>query len=243
MKSDLRKILGTITGSLGLFGLFLSAGTQSALAAESSLQADIIIPVEVVDVCSWALAGAPETITLTPPEGVKYEGAELDISYTFEGLVLGLSGRQDPLTATAGASTDCSFYENILNAQVDFQLTDSATFIAKYGSDIHDPDMNFNLSLERPLRLAAERTLGCISNPTFVVATSGSFYNLEQSPFSLVTSSTSQNAFIAGQGPRCPIGLTLSVTLPASSGIPLGAGYDYSFTGPSLTIQLTGTGN
>ena len=237
MKSYVRKIVGTISGSLGLFGLFLSAGTPSALAA------DLVIDVEVVDVCSWRLAGVPDKITLTPPEGVKYEGAELDMSYTFEGLVLGLTGQRDPLTVIDGNSTNCSRYENVANVQVDFQLAESATFVAKYGAGLPDPALNFNLSEEWPLRLAAERTLGCIGNANFDVGTSKSFYDLTDTPWILVTSSTNPNSFIEGQGPRCPIGASLSVTLPESDGVPLGAGYDYTFTGPALTIQLSGTSN
>ena len=237
MKSNVRKIVGTISGSLGLFGLFLTAGTPSALAA------DIVIDVEVVDVCSWRLVGVPEKITLTPPDGVKYEGAELDMSYTFEGLVLGLTGQRDPLTVIDGASTNCSRYENVADVQVDFQLAESTAFVAKYGAGLPDPAMNFNLSSQRPLRLAAERTLGCINNATFDVGTSKSFYNLADTPWSLVNTFTSPNSFIEGQGPRCPIDVSLAVTLPASEGIPLGAGYNYTFTGPALTIQLSGTSN
>ena len=237
MKSDLRKIIGTITGSVGLFGLFLSAGTPSALASE----VDIEISVEVVDVCSWDLVGVPATITLTPPEGVKYEGTPLDVSYTFEGLILGLTGEQDLLTVE-GPSTNCSMYDNIVDAQVSFKLTGSNTFVARYGAGTPDPAMNFNLSEESALELTAQPAAGC-SPPTFVVSTSTSFYNLTQSPFSLVTSFIRQNPFIEGQGPRCPIGLSLSVTLPASAGIPLGAGYDYSFTGPSLIIELSDLSN
>jgi len=237
LKSHVRKIIGTISGLLGLFGLFLSAGTPSALAA------DIVIDVEVVDVCSWRLAGVPDKINLTPPEGVKYEGAELDMSYTFEGLVLGLTGQRDPLTVIDGTSTNCSRYENVANVKVDFQLAESNSFVAKYGAGLPDPALNFDLSSERSLRLAAERTLGCINNANFNVETSKSFYSLEDTPWSLVTSSTSPNSFIEGQGPRCPIGASLAVTLPASDGVPLGAGYDYTFTGPAFTIQLSGTGN
>jgi hypothetical protein len=237
LKSELRKLIGTISASLGFFGLFLAAGTPSALAAE------VVIPVEVVDVCSWNLAGTPKKITLTAPDGVKYEGAELDMSYTFEGLVLGLAGQRDPLTAIDGTSTNCSRYSNEVNAQVDFQLAESATFVAKYGAGLNDPDMTFNLSSTRPLRLEAEPTLGCNNDPTFDVGISKSFYNLADTPWSLVSSFASPNSFFQGQGPRCPIGLSLSVTLPPSEGTPLGAGYDYTFTGPALTIQLSGTSN
>ena len=224
---------GSGAASLSVLGIAIALAVPVANAAEVSAQ------INVTDNCAWALAGAPEEISLYAGEGVKYEGAELPMSYVFSGLGLGLAGSQGGQSANQGDSTECSFYSDVKNPKVELSLDTTSRFFATYGGgSTRDSLMDFSLTAEKPLSFTATALDSCLEDPRFSVASFESMYATEMTPWKLIETNTVRNLFDPAVNQRCGIGLLMELLIPAYDGTPAGAGSNYSFAGPGLTISL-----
>ena len=222
---------------LGIFGIS-ALGLTLAVSVGTANAADVSAKIDVVDGCAWALAGAPEEISLSAGEGVKYEGAELSMSYEFSGLSLGLAGSQGSQSANQGDSTECSFYSDVKNSKIELSLKTTSQFTATYGGSSRDSLMDFGLTAEKPLSFKATALDSCLEDPRFSVASFESMYATGMTPWKLIETNTVQNIFDPAVNQRCGIGLLMELLIPAYDGTPAGAGSNYSFAGPGLTISL-----
>lgn len=225
-------------GSLCLALPFLGIAVSATPANATSVNASI----DFTDGCDWVLTGVPETIELTSADGSKYEGAELQMSYDFADLSLGLTGALNPETATANDSTNCSFYSNIANVKIDFTLTTTEKFSASYGPNVRDPLMDFYLTSSNPLVLTSGDLVAC-EVPTFSVDyLNKGFSQVDGVGWTLATTSTDKNLRSTAANVRCDLGVSLGIKIPAYEGTPKGAGVGYSFGGPGLIIALSPIG-
>ena len=227
---------GVGVASLSVLGLAVALAVPVANAAEVSAQ------VNVIDGCAWALAGAPEEINLTAGEGVKYEGEALPMFYIFSSLSLGLAGSQGSLSANQGDSSECSFYSDIKNSKVELSLNTTSQFTATYGGSNRDSLMDFGLTAEKPLSFTATALDSCPTDPRFSVASFESMFTNKMTPWNLIQTNTVQNIFDPAVNQRCGVGLLMELLIPAYEGVPAGAGTNYNFSGPSLTISLLNVG-
>jgi hypothetical protein len=222
---------------LAIFGIS-ALGLTLAVSVATANAADVSAQINVIDGCAWALAGAPEEINLSAGEGVQYEGAELSMSYLFSSLSLGLAGSQGSQSANQGDSTECSFYSDVKNSKVELSLDTTSQFSATYGASTRDSLMDFGLTAEKPLSFTATALDSCPEDPRFSVASLESMYTTKMSPWNLIETNTVQNLFDPAVNQRCGIGLLMELLIPAYDGVPAGAGSNYSFAGPGLTISL-----
>ena len=222
--------------SLSVLGLAVALAVPVANAAEVSAQ------VNVIDGCAWALAGAPEEINLTAGEGVKYEGAALPMFYIFSSLSLGLAGSQGAQSANQGDSSECSFYSDVKNSKVELSLTTTSQFTATFAGGTRDPLMDFSLAADAPLSFTATALDRCPADPRFSVSSFQGMYSTGMTPWKLIETNTVQNIFDPAVNQRCGVGLLMELLIPAFEGVPAGAGTNYNFSGPSLTISLLNVG-
>jgi len=220
---------GLIALSLPLMMLAISSPGANAASVQSS--------VDAIDHCKWQIAGAPEVIALSSE--TKYEGAALTVSDTLEDITIGISGSLEPQTAISGESKDCSFYNNRETAAVTFALEGQANFDAEFGpgeTKTPDTDMNFDLSTENTLDVITD-----ISACTDFDATDINFSALTEATTAFGIANTNiDNKYVgsASGSERCNPTITVSVDIKASTKVPKGAGQNYSFSGPSLIINL-----
>lgn len=224
--------LGLTIFGVSALGLALATSMATANAAEVTAQ------VNMIDGCAWALAGAPDEITLTAGEGVKYQGAEIQMFYIFSSLSLGLAGSQGSQSANQGDSSECSFYSDVKNSKVELSLNTTSQFTATYGGSNRDSSMDFSLSAENPLSFTATALDNCPTDPRFSVASFEGMFTTTMTPWNLIQTNTVQNLFDPAVNQRCGIGLLMELLIPAYDGVPSGAGSSYSFAGPGLTISL-----
>jgi len=222
--------------SLSVLGLAVALAVPVANAAEVSAQ------VNVIDGCAWALAGAPEEINLTAGEGVKYEGAALPMFYILSNLSLGLAGSQGAQSANQGDSSECSFYSDVKNSKVELSLTTTSQFTATFAGGTRDPLMDFSLTADAPLGFTATALDRCPADPRFSVSSFQGMYSTGMTPWKLIETNTVQNIFDPAVNQRCGVGLLMELLIPAYEGVPAGAGTNYNFSGPSLTISLLNVG-
>lgn len=218
---------GIAAACLPLMMVAISVPAASANTGVSS-------EVDAIDKCAWQLGGFSSDLTLLTDDGEKYEGVALGVSATITGLTLGLSGYLAPEgAASGGTSTECSFYNAKEQGQAEFKLATADTFQATFGaSNTDDDDMDF--SLTDGGGLAVEANVSGCSGFTNNDAAFTAVNDLEE----IFLKSTVDNIYGAGLAPKCSPDILVSTTIPASSGAPAGAGQDYSFTGPELTITL-----
>ena len=232
MNKEKKAAAGLLALSIPMMMLAFSAPAAQAVDVESTVAA--------IDSCAWQFAGTPTSLALEPADaGAKYEGTALTVSDSFTGLVLGLSGAASTATATDGTSTECSFYNDLKTAAIQVELATSATFTATYGaSNTADTDMNFTIGVSNPLDVIADVTAcgtgWADTDINFTALTSATdLFELD--------SASVENKYVAGAGERCSPSVEVEVTIPASSGIPAGAGQDYNFSGPSILITKAET--
>lgn len=225
------------TSGLATIGLSV-LGISFALSLPAANATEVTAEVRAIDGCSWAIAGSPEEINLTAGDGVKYEGAELGMSYSFSGLSLGLAGSQDSQSANEGDSSECGFYSDIKNSQIEVTLTTTNQFTASYGSGTRDALMDFGLTGDNPLTFTATRVQSCLGDPQFTLASSTDMTEVSIVPWKLIETNTLNNDYDPAVNQRCGINLRMDVKIPAFDGVPSGAGSSYSFTGPAITIAL-----
>lgn len=218
---------GLAAACLPLMMVAISVPAASANTGVSS-------EVDAIDRCAWVLGGFSSDLTLLTAGGAKYQGVALSVSSTITGLTLGLSGYLAPEgAASGGTSTECSFYNAKKQGQAEFKLATADTFTASYGtSNTADTDMDFSLAEGGGLGVEADVS-GC-TDFTSNDAAFTAINDLEE----IFLKSTVDNIYGGGAAPKCSPDILVSTTIPASAGAPAGAGQDYSFTGPELTITL-----
>ena len=228
--------LGLTIFGVSALGLALATSMATANAAEVTAQ------VNAIDGCAWALAGAPDEINLSAGEGVKYEGAALPMFYIFSSLSLGLAGSQGAQSANQGDSSECSFYSDVKNSKVELSLTTTSQFTATFAGGTRDPLMDFSLAADAPLSFTATALDTCPADPRFSVSSFQGMYSTGMTPWKLVETNTVQNILDPAVNQRCRVGLLMELLIPAFEGVPAGAGTNYNFSGPSLTISLLNVG-
>jgi hypothetical protein len=221
------KTLGAGILALALPALLLSANAVGANAAT------VTSTVAAIDACAWQLSGAPTSVVLTSADSALYKGAALEVLDTDASTILGLAGGAGQASAISGDSTECSFYNDILSDGVDVAISGNE-FVASWtnGSDetILDTDMDFALvTSDNELSIAVTETCGDEFTSTSAVFSASGTENL-------LGTSTISNLNAAAANVRCDFALAFSVDIPATSGVPAGAGFGYSFTGPTLTF-------
>lgn len=230
MKKNNSLAAGVIALSLPLMMLAISTPGANAATVSSS--------VEAIDVCEWEMAGAPASLNLTSDS--LYEGAALSVSSSISSLTVGLSGSQSA-TAISGTSTKCSFYNNREAADVTFELTTADEFTATYGpSNLPDEDMDFTLEDGGGLDIEADLT-GCAADYT---TTAINFREITAATRLLgLPGEAVENKYTgsASGSERCTPTITIGIDVKESSAVPAGAGLSYSFSGPSLIIDLDTT--
>lgn len=214
--------------------LMMVAISVPAASADTGVSSEV----DAIDRCAWVLGGFSSDLTLLTDGGAKYQGVALSVSATITGLTLGLSGYLAPEgAASGGTSTECSFYNAQKQGQAEFKLATADTFTATYGtSNTPDADMDFTLTQGGGLGIEAD-----VSGCTDFTNTDASFTAIATDATGLeeiFLKSTVNNIYGAGVAPKCSPDIVVSTTIPASAGAPAGAGQDYSFTGPELTITL-----
>lgn len=230
MKKNNKLAAGLVAMSLPLMMVAIATPAANADLSVSST-------VTAIDQCEWQMAGVPESLALLPEvAGAKYEGTEMVVTASLSNIVLGLSGKAAAEYATAGDSTECSFYNATKSASVTAALTGSATVVAKYGPELTaDSAMNFDLSESRPLGIST--VLGACEADGWT-STALALYTVDaaSAAFGLPGASV-ENKYAAQAGERCNPDIGVSLTIKASTGAPAGAGKIYSFSGPSLKIS------
>ena len=228
-----RKTLGAGILCLALPALLLSATSVGANAADPSA---VTSEVTAIDACVWQLTGAPTKVVLKSAGGALYKGEALEVLFNDASTILGLSGGADPDSATSGASVDCSFYNNILLDGVSVKI-DGLLFAASWtnadSEAVDDTDMNFSL-VETTNELSVAVTESC--DEAFTSVNAGFF---AATTLGIMSTASVDNLNVAESNVRCDFGLDFSVDIPDSSEVPAGAGYGYSFIGPTLTFAKT----
>jgi hypothetical protein len=194
--------------------------------------------VATVDNCKWLMANAPASIAMST--SATYTGDALSVSTVIEAPTLGLSGTTSTVTAQE-ASTECSFYNSVINASVSAAIT-STSFVAYFGdaadneSNTADTTMNFELGAGAPLDMtfsvdacASANSGWTGSSAQFTSATTVTLFQFENTT----------DEYLAGAAPICHPETTVELTIPQRSTVPEGAGERYSWDGPVITFSST----
>jgi hypothetical protein len=234
MNMEKRLAAGLVAVSLPLMMFVISSPVANASTGVSS-------EVEAIDVCNWAIGGFEGDLNLGPADpNAKYEGVALPVSATITGLTLALSGAADD--TPLGSSTNCSFYNIKKNGQVEFALSETNGFTANFaGTDgaVRDEAMDFTLTEAAPMTVVADADMVDECAPSVAGGswskTDGSFTTVgdEANIFGL---SAVENIHATGANVGCAPSVTVGVTIKSSTAVPAGAGKNYTFTGPTLTI-------
>jgi hypothetical protein len=197
--------------------------------------------VEAIDLCNWAMGGFENDLNLGPADpNAKYEGVALPVSATITGLTLALSGAADD--TPLGSSTNCSFYNIEKDGQVEFALSDTNEFTANFaGAEgaVRDEEMDFSLTADAPMTVTADsaQVAACTASVAegSWSSTAGSFDALSDLA-NIFGLAAVENIHATGANVSCAPSVTVGVTIKASTAVPAGAGKNYTFAGPTLTI-------
>jgi hypothetical protein len=234
MNKEKRLAAGLIAVSLPLMMFAISSPVANASTGVSS-------EVEAIDVCNWELGGFEGNLNLGPADAnAKYEGAALPVSATITGLTLALSGATDE--TPLASSTNCSFYNIKKNGQVEFALSDTNSFTANFAGAsgaVRDEQMDFSLTEAAPMTIVANADMveGCtpsVSGGSWS-STAGSFDALSDLA-NIFGLAAVENIHATDANVSCAPSVTVGVTIKASTAVPAGAGKNYTFAGPTLTI-------
>lgn len=234
MNQNKRLAAGMVALSLPLMMLAISTPVANASTGVSS-------EVEAIDVCNWELGGFPGALKLVPADSeAKYEGVALPVSATITGLTLALSGAAD--ASPLETSTNCSFYNIKKDGQVEFKLATTNSFTANFaGADgaVRDEAMDFALTADAPMTIVADATqvglcVASVENGSWS-SDPGSF-NAVDNHKNIFGLAAVQNIHASGVNVGCDPAVTVGITIKASTQIPAGAGKNYTFSGPTLTI-------
>ena len=227
--------------SLGLLAAGMSAPLANATTVTST--------VDAIDNCVWQLGSVPTSWSLTNTND--YIGDALTLnSDASDNVVLGLAGSTEAANAVSIgslASSECSFYNVIINGGVTAKLEGAAIFDATYGdSGTEDSGMDIALA-DSPLTMSGLADTEC--NNTYFDSTLADtdFDTLNQTK-TLMSSKSLTNIMAGGQGDdgtvanyktTCEQSLDLSIIIPARSTVPAGSGQNYTFTGPTFLFAKT----
>lgn len=222
-----QRMAGAVLASLSLPLLF------SAISAPMANATSVSSTVATVDNCKWAFGDAPASLVMGAGEEL-YRGDPLRVSQLFTAPTLGLSGTV--ATALTGDSVECSFYNAVINSKISAELGADLVFAASFGGNADTP-MNFPIGGSDPTNAAVTNTLlltpnitGCTgwakNDATF---TSAGAQNL-------VTYESTTDVYAATAGPRCAALTEIAISIPGRTSAPLGAGSQYTFSGPVVTF-------
>jgi hypothetical protein len=227
-----KNLAGALIASLSLPIMLATFSVPLANAASVSST------VATVDNCKWVMANAPASIAMST--SATYTGDALSVSTVIEAPTLGLSGSTSTV-ATQDASTECSFYNSVINASVSAAIS-STSFVAYFGDDADnvnntaDETMNFELGAGAPLDMTfsvaacASANSGWSGDPVeFTTATTLTLFQFVNTI----------DEYAAGAAPICHPETTVELTIPNRSTVPAGAGERYSWDGPVITFSST----
>lgn len=227
-----KNLAGALIASLSLPLMLATFSVPLANAAGVSSS------VATVDNCKWVMANIPGSIAMTSSADTKFNGDALTVSASLSGPTLGLSGSTSTVATSAESSTECSFYNRVLNASLSATL-DTVAFVASYeqadGTTASDTAMNFSLGDGVPLVITPDIS-ACTVQASWTASTI-SF--TASSSEELIAFSDTTDEYAAGAAPRCDPPGTIQVQIPERSTVPIGAGSEYSFTGPTITFSST----
>lgn len=227
-----KNLAGALIASLSLPLMLATFSVPLANAAGVSSS------VETVDNCKWVMANIPGEIAMSSDSNAKFNGDALTVSADLSGPTLGLSGSTSTVATSAESSTECSFYNRVLNASLSATL-DTVAFVASYekadGTTESDTAMNFSLGDGVPLVITPD--ISQCTVPSGWTASTISF--TASSSEELIAFSSETDEYAASAAPRCDPPGTIEVQIPQRSTVPVGAGSEYSFTGPTITFSST----
>jgi hypothetical protein len=227
-----KNLAGALIASLSLPLMLATFSVPLANAAGVSSS------VATVDNCKWVMANIPGAISMASGNNAKFNGDALSVSAALSGPTLGLSGSTSTVATSAASSTECSFYNRVLNASLSATL-DTVAFVASYvnedGTTTSDAAMDFSLAAGVPLVITPDITACTV--PELWTSTIISFTSATSEELIAFTSETDEYA--AGAAPRCAPPGTIEVQIPQRNTVPVGAGSQYSFTGPTITFSST----
>ena len=228
-----RKKIGAalVALSFPVIALSMSVGSANAATVESTVAA--------MDACAWQASSFPETITLSSED--KYVGEDLVVSSEVpDTITLGLSGSTNALSALEGTSIECTFYNDQASAQVevDMDATDVTATYLRNGTPTADEALSFGIDADNPFIVSTDSECDAEFN------VSPEMFDLiggEASSLISRASSTLVNEYANGDGPRCAIDASYSLTIPEIDGVPAAPGQDYTFSGGSVTFVFDST--
>ncbi len=231
-----KNLAGALIASLSLPLMLATFSVPLANAAGVSSS------VATVDNCKWVMANIPGSFAMTSSGDAKYDGDALTVSASLLGPTLGLSGSTSTVATSAESSTECSFYNRVLNASLSATL-DTVSFVASYekADGTTESDIAMNFSLEAGLPLVITPDISACTVPSGWTSSTISFTASSSEQLIAFTSST--DGYDAGDAPRCDPPGTIEVQIPQRTSVPEGAGSDYSFTGPTITFSSTPSNN
>jgi hypothetical protein len=227
-----KNLAGALIASLSLPLMLITFGAPLANAANVSST------VATVDNCKWVMANVPSAIAMST--SATYGGDALSVSTVIEAPTLGLSGTASTV-ATQDSSTECSFYNSVINASVSAEIT-TTSFVAYYGdnadnsSNTADGTMNFEIGAGAPLDMTFS-VAGCATANIGWTGSSAQFTAADTLTLFQFESGTDEYA--AGAAPICHPETTVELTIPTRTTVPLGAGERYSWDGPTITFSST----
>jgi hypothetical protein len=225
---------GLMALAFPVIALSFSVGSANAATVESTVTA--------MDVCEWKVAGIPASISMTSES--KYFGDALPVAgSTATPLILGLSGAASPETATSGESVDCSFYNDKVTAEVQIDVSSTTTRVGAFygaGDGTEDESLSFDINGANPFTINSSAGAECAT--TFTTGTTFAL-NGTPPPDSLVKADSSGlvNVYNATLAPRCSIGLSYSLEIPATDTVPEAPGAVYTFRGGEVDFVFVTT--
>lgn len=227
-----KNLAGALIASLSLPLMLATFSVPLANAATVSST------VATVDNCKWVMANIPGAIAMTSDGSAKFNGDALTVSADLSGPTLGLSGSTSTVATSAESSTECSFYNRVLNASLSATL-DTVAFVASYekadGTTESDTAMNFSLGSDVPLVITPDISACTVPSGWTSSTINFTTASLEE----LIAFSSNTDEYAAGAAPRCDPPGTIEVQIPQRTSVPVGAGSEYSFTGPTITFSST----
>jgi hypothetical protein len=227
-----RKKIGAalVALSFPVIALSMSVGSANAATVEATVTA--------MDACAWQAAGFPEAITLGSAS--KYVGKDLEMtSEVPDTITLGLSASTNPLTASAGTSIECTFYNDVASAQVDVAMTGTSVnaYYDLNGTETQDAALSFTVEAGSPFTITTDSSC----DVAFELSPRTVLTGDKASSLISIASSNLSNEYAQGTAPRCAIDSSYSLTIPAIAGVPAAPGADYTFSGGSVSFVFDST--
>jgi hypothetical protein len=235
--------------AISLSGLFLG-GFASADDPADVVDGDNSATSSTLDTqekCTWFVTGVPASVTMIidPDETMsKYDGTEMDLeSETPDALTAYTSGNEG--TGTAGANTECTFYNDKTGISISKSIDTYVFSATKEGAESAEAGMGFTLSVSNSLSITYVEGI-CWSSADSDESPSGwtvgnaNLYNGENTTsqvLSLPFDSTAQvNTTEISE--RCTLSGTYAVSVPAGKQ-PSFPNSNYEFTGPTISTDIT----